>query len=100
MSGLMLDLRYALRVLRRTPGWTAVALLSLALGIGVNAAMFSLADAMFLRPIAVERPEEIVRIDAWADQRRLTQSSWLDYQELRATSSFSGVVAYSRVSAV
>jgi predicted permease len=50
------DLRYALRQLRRSPGFALVAIVSLTLGIGANAAIFSLMDAMFLRTLAVDRP--------------------------------------------
>lgn len=55
------DLRYALRTMRRSPGLTTVAVLSLALGIGANSAIFSLLDTVLLRLLPVEKPEEIVR---------------------------------------
>jgi len=58
------DIRYALRSLRRNPGFTAAAVLSLALGIGVNCAVFSLADALLLRPLDVKNPGEIVQVSA------------------------------------
>jgi predicted permease len=54
------DLRYGARVLRRAPGFTLAAVASLAIGIGANTAMFSVADALLFRPLPVERPEELV----------------------------------------
>lgn len=62
MTGLRHDFVYALRGLRKKPGLAAVAVLTLALGIGINAAVFSLVDHVWLRPLAVERGDELVRI--------------------------------------
>jgi len=56
------DIRYGLRMLAANPGFTAVAIVSLAVGIGANTSMFSLADAMLLRPLPVARPAEMVRV--------------------------------------
>jgi putative ABC transport system permease protein len=58
----MHDLRYGLRQLRRSPGFTAVAVLTLALGIGANTAIFTLIDAVMLRMLPVERPEELFQV--------------------------------------
>jgi predicted permease len=62
MSTLLKDLRYGLRMLVKTPAFTIVAVLSLALGIGANTTVFSLMDAVMLRSLPVQHPEQIVQV--------------------------------------
>ncbi|MEP6706889.1 MAG: ABC transporter permease [Pyrinomonadaceae bacterium] len=62
MGTLLKDLRYGIRMLAKTPAFTIVAVLSLALGIGVNSTVFSLLDAVILRSLPVQHPEQIVDI--------------------------------------
>jgi putative ABC transport system permease protein len=61
-ESLIADIRYALRMLRKNPAFTAVAVVTLALGIGANTAIFNLIDAVMLRTLPVSRPEELIQV--------------------------------------
>src|ERR1043166_3731414 len=94
------DLHYAVRGLRRTPGFTAAAVLSLALGIGANTAIFSLFHALMMRMLPVDRPGQLVDLyqtGGWINGH----SSFPLYQEAAArTDLFQGVIARTDVSRV
>jgi len=68
------DLRYAARMLRRSPGFTLVAIASLAIGIGANTAIFTVADAILLKSLPVRHPEEL-RVVLWAGEERFPSHS-------------------------
>ncbi len=92
------DLRYAIRMLRRSPVFTAVAVLSLALGIGANTAIFSLIDQVILRLLPVKNPEQLVLLGSRGPYAGLNLGdntfSYPMYRDIRdRTDVFSGVVA-------
>ncbi len=89
------DIRYALRTLRQNPGFALVAILSLALGIGANAAIFSLADAMLLRPLPVPKPSQVVGVRWQHRGDPPGDVSYPDYVDYRnKTRSFDGLAAF------
>jgi predicted permease len=100
VEALRRDLRVALRSLRRSPGLVAVAVLSLGLAIGLNTAMFSLADALLLKPLAVPVGERLVHVRVLEDGQPAAVS-YPDYLEYRSGSrDLDGLTAYSAASAL
>jgi macrolide transport system ATP-binding/permease protein len=92
------DIRYGLRMLAATPGFTAVAILSLAIGIGANTSMFSFVDALALRPLPVPRSSEIVRVVSTRQSEKIGSVSYLDYVDLRREArTVSGLIASEQV---
>ncbi len=91
------DLRYALRSLGKSPGLVLVVTLCLGLGVGANTTIFSLTNAVFLRPLPVHEPGRMVRIHSGWGQERFRSSSYPEYLALNARSDvFTGVAAYNR----
>jgi predicted permease len=80
MRGSLLDLTCSLRLLRKSPGFTFLAVLCLALGIGVNTAVFSMLNFLFFRPMPVDAPDRLVVLSRNASPL----ISWPDYRDLRA----------------
>jgi len=88
------DVRYALRVLRQSPVFTGVAAITLALGIGANTAIFTLVDAILLRWLPVQSPQELVVL-ARNPSQPTTNSNYPDYCYLRDHSrSYAGLIAF------
>ncbi len=91
------DVGYAIRALRRTPGFTATAVLTLAIGISASASIFSIINAFLLRPLPVDRPEQLVSIATLGDQHiemphGVSFRDLHDYADL--TEVFSGLLGY------
>src|SRR5881398_104358 len=96
MKDLLLDIRYALRALWKSPAFTLVAVLTLMLGIGANVLVFGVVNAVLLRPLDVSEPQNLfeLRLKPWTNWKLLTTSypAFEDYQQRNTT--FSGLAGY------
>src|SRR5216117_106197 len=98
-SSLFADVRYGLRQLRLNPGFAAIAIVTLALGIGANTALFSVVRSVILKPLPYREPERLARV--WMDNRRLQMredwASYLNYQDYkRLGTSFESIAAFTQ----
>jgi hypothetical protein len=93
------DVRYAVRGLRRTPGFTVAVVLTLALGIGTNTAIFSVVDQLLLRPLPYPDGDRIVRIHETSvgdnDRSDVNPANWLDWQ--RQSQTLASLAAWDRL---
>src|SRR5215475_4293615 len=91
------DVRFALRWLRRSPGFALIAIASLAIGIGFNTALFTLVDALVFRPLPVERVDRLVDVfTSGSDNDQYVTSSYPDFLDFKSQNQvFSDMLGYS-----
>lgn len=86
MQNFLYDLRYAVRQLRNTPGMAVLAILTLALGVGANTAVFTVIDSVLLRPLPYAHPDRLVFIGPGGDKPSFGSTSWLNYRDVHTQS--------------
>ena len=100
MTGIFQDIRYALRQLRKSPGFTAVAVITLALGIGANTAIFSMVQGVVLAPLSFRNPDRLVTV--WENNltlKHVMSASSPDFRDWKRTAtSFQQIAAFTRQS--
>jgi putative ABC transport system permease protein len=98
MKGVWQDIRYGFKLLVKNPGYTAAAIFSLTIGIGLNSTIFCLVDRLILQPLPVERPDELVLIRMHTEKGgSLTSLPYPQYLELRNQSkTLSGIIGSAR----
>jgi predicted permease len=100
IPGFIQDLKHSVRILAKNPGFACVAILSIAIGVGANAAMFSMADGLILRPLLVPRPGDVLTVAAMPSVQGLRNPvlSYRDYIDVRdGTRSFDHLAAYQLI---
>jgi predicted permease len=101
IENLVQDVRYAVRSLRRTPGLTAFVVITLALGIGMTAATFSMVDGLIFRPYPVPNPGGVVTLVSTTHDSNFDDFSYREYLDIRdKTKSYGGVIASADMQAV
>src|SRR5580692_9812684 len=98
LNSISRDLQYALRTLRRNPGFACVSVLALGLGIGANSAIFTVVNSVLLQPLHFDKPEQLIvihdrNLKAGFPQFALSPGNYLDYRD--HNHSFSGITAFN-----
>ncbi|NOT62744.1 MAG: hypothetical protein HOP19_21255, partial [Acidobacteria bacterium] len=92
---MMQDLRYGVRMLAKRPLFTVIAMLSLALGLGANTAIFSLINTLMLRPLPIAKPAQLVALNQAGNRQMFSNFSYPNFQDLRARNEvFSDLIGY------
>src|SRR5215831_14396156 len=95
METLLQDIKFGSRRLLKSPGFSLIAIISLALGVGANTAIFSLVNAILLRPLPVDHPEQIVSVAVRAKNDSMDAFSYPNYIDVRDRNEvLSGLIAH------